>query len=201
MLHKHEDLSSNPQQLCKRPSVAHIIPVTPELWKVETGGWLRLAGCQLGSRFSERPCIKGTRRTVTEPVTQCPPVASESLICTWVNTAPPHTHKRVCQCWIRTLGHAHRHQGPMHTPGSGVICGRNRHCTKKEQSTLKMGVGRVGWGVWFFLSHPTFQCQASLLRLCPMQPKLSRGHQPASSICYPQCFSPSVLPCAFPAHP
>lgn len=49
------------------------------------------------------PCIKGIRGTVTEQVTLCPSVASESMqafpplphLCTWVNTHPPAPHNHI----------------------------------------------------------------------------------------------------------
>lgn len=51
--------------------------VTPSLWEMETGGWLKLAGCQPSSGFIERTCFKGQR--VIEQDTQGPLLASSCI--------------------------------------------------------------------------------------------------------------------------
>lgn len=81
-------------------------------------------------------------------------------------------------------------------PGSGVICGKNGHYTKKEPSTVKIGVGGVGWGGLVVPESPHIPVRSESAR------RLSSGSAPCqpatnlSSVCYPQGFSPSVLPCA-----
>jgi hypothetical protein len=54
---KHEELSSDPQHLCKKQGIVMSMPVTSERLGGETGGSLGLTGCQSSSRFSERSCL------------------------------------------------------------------------------------------------------------------------------------------------
>lgn len=47
LLQKSEDLSSNPQNQCKKPGVASHMLLTPVTWAVATGELVGLAGCRL----------------------------------------------------------------------------------------------------------------------------------------------------------
>jgi hypothetical protein len=53
-------------------------------WSTETGGLPELSSCQPKSRFSERPCLIGTRRLVEQ----------DSNVLLWV----PNAHRRVYLC-------------------------------------------------------------------------------------------------------
>lgn len=64
-------------------------PVTPALWRRETGG---LAGCQPSLSFSERPFLKGIRKIMTEKIAEV--VLWLLHTCTGSGKCPPtHTHK------------------------------------------------------------------------------------------------------------
>lgn len=58
-LSKPEELSSNLQCSCKKVDMAMGPDNEPRAVGVETGGSLRVADCQTGSQFSERPLFQG----------------------------------------------------------------------------------------------------------------------------------------------
>lgn len=62
---------------------------------VEAGGLLQFAGCQPNCRFSESPCLKGTRQRVTKQDTENPPLApTHKSVLVPINTCEntPHTN-------------------------------------------------------------------------------------------------------------
>lgn len=74
----------------------------PVLRGTEAEGLLGLAGCQFGSRLSERACLMGIKQRVIKQNTQHLPLPSKS---TWAYTSA-HTHTCTL-CIIHTFTHAH----------------------------------------------------------------------------------------------
>jgi hypothetical protein len=100
-LHKHEDLSSDPEHPLKYQGWMHA-PANPVLGGRETGSALGLTSCQASQKvgelqFSERPCFKGVRLRTIEPDTL------------------PHMHVCVHTPYTHTYTHTHTHTfiGPI----------------------------------------------------------------------------------------